>query len=105
MEPPVVNQLVRFSSGGPPVDAIVVDVPSAHKAVVALVDAQRGPVLRTVNTTTLSEREEEGPQDGALHALIRRMPAAARGGRNGGGGVTQGRRGHGRSTMHRTTGK
>jgi hypothetical protein len=105
MEPPVVNQLVRVSSGGPPVDAIVVDVPSAHKAVVALVDAQRGPVLRTVNTETLSEREEEGPQDAALHALIRRTPLTARGGRSGAAGATQGRRGHSRSTMHRTTGK
>ena len=105
MERPEVNQLVQVSTGGPPVDAIVVGVPSGHKAVVALVDPQRGAVLRTVDVATLSERDAEGPQDAALHALIRRTPTTARGGRGGATGGTQGRPGHGRSTMHRTTGK
>lgn len=105
MEPLEVNQLVTFSAGGPPADAIVVDVPNEHKVVVAVVDPKRGPVFRTVDAETISARDAEGRHDPALHALIRRTPATARGGTGGAAGAVQGRRGHSRSTMHRTTGK
>lgn len=105
MEPLEVNQLVTVSTGGPPVDAIVVDLPNEHKVVVALVDPKRGPVFRTFDADAVSERDAEGKQDPALYALIRRTPATGRGGSGGGAAAVQGRRGHGRSTMHRTTGK
>jgi hypothetical protein len=105
MEAPAVNQLVKVATGGPPLDGIVVDVPSEHKVVVALVDSRRGPVYRTVDADAVSVREQEGPQDRALHALIRRTPHTARGAGGGAGGPVQGRRGHSHPTMHRTTGK
>jgi hypothetical protein len=86
-------------------DGIVFDTPSAQKVVVAVVDPQRGPVFRTVHPRTLSERDEAGVHDLALRGLIRRTPSTARGGPSGAKGSVQGRRGHSRSAMHRTTGK
>ena len=105
MEAPHVNQLVTVSTGGPALDGIVVGVPSEHKVVVALVDARRGPVYRTVPPEVLGERADEGPHDPALHALIRRTPHQGRGGRAGGAGPVQARSGHGHPTTHRTTDK
>jgi hypothetical protein len=105
MEPFRAGQLVRVSTGGPAIDGIVFDRPSEQKAVVAVVDSQRGPVLRTVDTESLSERDEAGPVDPVLQSLIRRTPHAARGGQSAAGGSVQGRRGHTRAAMHRTTGK
>jgi hypothetical protein len=99
------GQLVRVSTGGPVLDGIVFDEPSANKIVVAVVDPQKGPVFRTVHPDTLSEREDAGPQDQILQSLIRRTPTAARGGRSGAKGSVQARRGHARSATHRTTGK
>jgi hypothetical protein len=99
------GELVKVASGGPELDGIVFDTPSATKIVVAVVEPSRGPVFRTVHPRTLTERPAEGPDDKALHALIRRTPPANRGGANGGGGSVSGRQGHARSTMHRTTGK
>lgn len=105
MDPFKAGQLVTVSTGGPPIDGIVVNQPSAHKVVVALVDAQRGPAFRTVAPETLTEREDEGPSDKALRALIRRSPGTARGGGTAGGGGIHGSRGHARQASHRTTGK
>jgi hypothetical protein len=105
MEPHRAGQLVRLSTGGPVLDAIVFDTPSDQKVVVAVVDRKRGPVLRTVDPADLSERDDAGDQDAALQSLIRRQPLAARGGRAAAKGSVQGRRGHGRSATHRTTGK
>lgn len=105
MEPFLVGQLVKVSTGGPAIDGIVVSIPSSHKVAVAVVDAQRGPVLQTVSPEALSEREEAGPQDPALQALIRRTHATARGQARSGGGPVQGSRGHARASSHRTTGK
>lgn len=100
------GQLVTVSSGGPPVDAIVVNQPSAHKVVVALVDPQRGPAFRTLAPEDLAEREDEGPSDKALRALIRRSPGTARGAATAGSGAVHGgSRGHARQASHRTTGK
>jgi hypothetical protein len=105
MELTSAGELVKVASGGPELDGIVFDSPSRSKVVVAVVDPGRGPVFRTVHPKTLSERAEEGPDDRALRALIRRTPSPVRGA--AGGGVAAGRAnaGHTRAAMHRTTGK
>jgi hypothetical protein len=105
MEPPSAGERVKVASGGPQLDGIVFDTPSRSKVVVAVVDPSRGPVFRTVNPDTLSERTEEGPDDRALQLLVRRTPAPVHG--PAGGGMAAGRRtpGHMRAAMHRTTGK
>jgi len=105
MEPTSTGELVKVASGGPELDGILFDTPSRSKVVVAVVDPGRGPVFRTVNPKTLTERTEEGPDDRALRLLIRRTPPPARGA--AGGGVAAGRAnpGHARGTMHRTTGR
>src|SRR4051812_3052203 len=103
MESTSVGDLVRVATGGPDVDGIVFDVPSASKVVVAVVDRARGPMFRTVHPDTLSPRTEEGADDKALRLLIRRTPppahGAARGGSSGGGR----RAGHTRGASHRPT--
>jgi hypothetical protein len=48
MESAAAGELVKVSTGGPPADGIVFDLPSARKVVVAVSDRARGPVLRTV---------------------------------------------------------
>jgi hypothetical protein len=73
--------------------------------VVAVLDPARGPVFRTVNPKSLTERSEEGPGDRALRLLMRRTPApvldAARRANLGG----KGRTAHTRGVAHRTTGR
>jgi hypothetical protein len=98
-------ELVKLASGGPELDAIVFDVPSRSKVVVAVVDRSRGPVLRTVDPATLSERSEEGPDDRALRLLIRRTPPPVHGAARGASAAGRGSPGHARGAMHRTTGK
>lgn len=99
------HDLVTVSTGGPPIDGIVVEHVSAHKVVVALVDAQRGPVFRTLAPEALTAREDAGPADPVLGQLIRRSPNTARGGAKGArGGVRGGNPGHSRVAGHRKTG-
>jgi hypothetical protein len=105
MESTTAGDLVKVATGGPELDGIVFDVPSHNKAVVALIDSGRGPVLRTVNVSTLSERTEESPDDGALRLLIRRTPQPVHSAARGGGGTGQGRSAHTRAATHRTTGR
>jgi hypothetical protein len=105
MESTSPGDLVTVAGDGPKLDGIVFDAPSTTKVVVAVVDRGRGPVFRTVHPRTLSERTAEGADDRALRLLIRRTPPPARGGARGGSGVGQGRSGHARAAMHRTTGK
>jgi hypothetical protein len=105
MEPTGTTDQVTVETGSARIDGIVADMPSAAKAVVAVMDRQRGPVLRTVLRTALAEREEEGPDDRALRLLVRRSAPAARGGARGGPAVGHGRAGHTRAAMHRPTGK
>lgn len=100
-----IGDLVRVATPGPLIDGIVFDLPRGAKAVVALVDRAKGPVLRSVPRDALSPREDEGPDDRALHALIRRTPAAGRAARAGGSGTGPGRAGFQRATTHRTTGR
>jgi hypothetical protein len=105
MEQTPAGALVRITGEGPDLDAIVFDSPSRSKVVVATVDPGRGPVFRTVHPRTLIERTEDGADDAALRLLIRRTPPPVRGASRGGVGVGQGRSGHTRAAMHRTTGK
>jgi hypothetical protein len=105
MEPIRVGALVKVAGPGPELDGIVFDTPSDSKAVVAVVDPGRGPVLRTVQARTLSERTEEGRHDHALRLLIRRTPAPVHGAARGGSGTGRGRAGHTRGATHRTTGR
>jgi hypothetical protein len=100
------GELVSVSSAGLAADGIVFDTPSSGKVVVAMMDPVRGPLFRTVNATTVSERAEAGTDDHALHLLIRRTPApvhgAARGAARGG---SSRREGYKRGAAHRSTGK
>src|SRR4051794_14107077 len=96
---------VKVDIGGPQIDGIVFDLPSASKVVVAIVDRKRGPVMRTVPRTTLTPRAEAGRDDRALELLVRRTPPAVHPSARGANGPGQGRAGHARAAMHRTTGK
>lgn len=105
MEGVLAGELVTVATGGPELDGIVFDTPSRSRVVVAVIDPDRGPVMRTFDAGALSERTEEGPQEKALRALVRRTPPPAPGGSRG--GVTGGRArpGHARGAAHRPTGK
>src|SRR3954449_859022 len=105
MEHPSTGDLVKVATGGPELDGIVFDMPSSSKVVVALVDRERGPVLRTVSLKALSERTEEGPDDARLQPLARRPPPARRGAAHAGSAGGPGRSGPRRAAGHRTTGK
>lgn len=100
-----IGDLVHVATAGPEIDGIVFDLPRGAKALVALVDRTKGPVLRSVPRDALREREEAGPADPALLALIRRTPAPVQGGRGGSGGGGAPRAGFRRSATHRTTGR
>jgi hypothetical protein len=105
MEQIAAGDLVKVETPGPLIDGIVFDVPSASKVVVAVIDRKRGPVMRTVPRTALSERTEAGRDDRALQLLVRRTPPPVHGSARGANGPGQGRAGHARATGHRTTGK
>jgi hypothetical protein len=97
------GQLVTVARDGEVLDGIVFHAPSILKVVVAVPDAERGAILRTVHRRTLTERDAAGPHDKALRRMVARMPSAVRGGPGRGAG--SGQRGHTRSPAHRTTGK
>lgn len=101
-----VGDLVKVASGGPVVDGVVFDVPSAKKVVVAVVDPTRGPGFRTVHPDTLSAREDESPADPPLQRLIKRTPSPGgrSAGRRAGGGARGGSSGHTRGADHRSNG-
>jgi hypothetical protein len=109
MKIPSAGELVKVDGGDAELDGIVFDTPSSSKVVVAVVDPARGPQFRTVNPKALTERAEAGPDDRALHLLIRRtpppVPGAARGATRGAPRAGQGRSAHARGTAHRTTGR
>ena len=99
------NDLVSIDTGGPLIDAIVFDVPSHNKVVVAVVDPTKGPVFRTVSPDDLRERAEEGPQDKAMLLLMRRTPPPEHGKARGAKGGGHGRAGYSRATSHRKVGE
>jgi hypothetical protein len=103
MGSPAVGELVTVTNGGPPVAGIVFDTPSAKKVVVAIVDAGRGPVFRTVHPETLSTRTTESTHDRALRLLIRRTPPPAHHSTRDAPGAGRGRTGHTRGASHRTS--
>ena len=102
METRDVGERVKVATGGPEVDGLVFDTPSAHKVVVAIVDPSRGPVFRTVAPEALSERAEDGPHDKALRLLIKRTPLPNHGAARGTTGGGRGSAGHHRPATHRT---
>jgi hypothetical protein len=97
------GQLVTLVGERIELDAIVVHAPSLVKVEVAVADAERGAVFRTVHPKTLRERSAVGEHDDALRRRIRRTPSAGRAGPRSGPG--RGRRGHSHVSGHRTTGK
>jgi hypothetical protein len=105
MESTRAGELVSVATGGPWIDGIVCDVPSDAKVVVAVMDRARGPVLRTVRRTALSERADPGPDDQGLRLLVRRTHASARSGARSAAPGGSGRSGHARGASHRPTGK
>ena len=104
MEPTTAGGLVKVANGGAGLDGIVFDTPSRAK-VWWRSWTRRGPVLRTFDLRTLTERTEEGPDDRALRLLIRRTPPPVHGRAGAAATAGRGSRGHSRGTMHRTTGK
>jgi hypothetical protein len=106
MESVDIGALVTVTGERGDTDGIVFDTPSRSKAVVAVMDAAKGPVFRTVHPRTLSEREAEGPADHALRLLMRRTPSNTKGNpRAGSTGAGHSSPGHTRATAHRATGK
>jgi hypothetical protein len=95
------GQLVTLVSEGEEVDGIVVHAPSLVKVEIAVADAERGPVFRSLHPKVLRPREVPSEHDEALQRLIRRGRAGSRGGRQ----LGSGRSGHSHPTGHRTTGK
>jgi hypothetical protein len=105
MEHTAAGDLVKVAVGRRETDGIVFDASGGAKVVVALVDRERGPVMRTVELKDLTERTEAGADDHALQMLIRRTPGGVRGAARSGAGPSGARPGHKRAAMHRTTGK
>jgi hypothetical protein len=100
-----VGDLVTVAGIGPVLDGIVFDTPSSSKVVVAVIDAKRGPLFRTVGPKTLTAREQDGPHDRALHQLIRRTPEPAHAAARASAVSRRARSGFKRGAMHRPTGK
>jgi hypothetical protein len=100
-----INALVTIRGERTETDGIVFDIPSRSKAVVAVMDASRGPLFRTVHPDALTERTVEGPDDRALRLLIRRTPGARIGAGSGASPALHDSPGHTRGASHRTTGR
>ena len=99
------GDLVKVATRGPQLDGIAFDVSSSSKVIVAVMDRDRGPVLRSVDRAAVTERPDAGPDDAQLLLLIRRTPMGSRGAGHAGARVGPGRAGHQRAAAHRTTGK
>jgi hypothetical protein len=95
------GQLVTLVGEGEDLDGIVVHAPGLVKVEIAVPEAERGAVFRSVHPRVLRERDRPGEHDDALRRVIRR----GRAGSQTGGAVGHGRSGHSHPTGHRTTGK
>jgi hypothetical protein len=100
-----IGELVRVVGVGTPLDGLVFDTPSRSKAIVAVVDPTRGPVLRTVGLESLEARTQDGPDDPALRSLVRRTPQRVQGAAGGGTTGRKGSPGFSRGPAHRPTGR
>src|SRR5215218_1540350 len=96
--------LVSIVADGEERDGIVVHARSLVRVEVAVWDAEHGSTFRELHPKHLRERTAEGEHDEALRRQIRRAPGGGGGPRSGAGGAA-GRRGHGHTSGHRTTGK
>lgn len=97
------GQLVKVAAEGGDLDGVVAHVVSLVKIQVAVELDGSGPVFQTAHPKSLTPRDEPGPADDELRALIHR---AAGGGHGApGGGSARGRRGHTRAAAHRPTGR
>ncbi len=105
METVAIGDLVTVTGSGAPLDGLVFDTPSRTKTVVAVVDPRHGPVFRSVNPKTLTERDAPGEHDEALRLLVRRTPGTVRGSGQAGGTTRQGAAGFTRGASHRPTGR
>ena len=99
------GDLATVATSGSEIDGIIFDLPSPTKAIVALMDRRRGPVLRAVVRTALTERTTPGADDAALRQLIRRTPVAGHGAASNVAGAGRGSSGHGRGAARRPTGR
>ena len=97
------GQLVLLVGEGKELEGIVVHAPGLVKVEVAVPDAERGAVFRSVHPKVLRHRDLPGEHDDVLRKQIRRTGFAGRGGPRSGPG--SGRRGHSQASGHRTTGK
>jgi hypothetical protein len=95
------GQLVTLVGEGKELEGIVVHAPRLVKVEIALPDAERGAVFRSVHPKVLRHRDLPGEHDDSLRRLIRRGRAGSRSERP----VGHGRSGHSHPTGHRTTGK
>jgi hypothetical protein len=98
------GQLVTVISDTGALDGIVVHAPSLVRIEVAVPDAERGAIFRTVHPKALRERSSAGEHDDALRRAMRRTASGGFDARNG-PGAGSGRRGHSQASGHRTTGK
>ena len=97
------GQLVTVAADDGGLDAVVAHVVSLVKVEVAVEQPESGPVFRTVHPKALTPRDEPGPADDALRALIHR--SAGTGHSAPGGPAGHGRRAHTRAAAHRPTGR
>jgi len=95
------GQLVTLVGEGEELKGIVVHAPGLVRVEIAVPDAERGAVFRSVHPKVLRQRDQPGEHDDALRRLIRRGRAGSRGGRAVGHGTS----GHSHPSPHRTTGK
>jgi hypothetical protein len=105
MDPVTPGDLVKVADGSGELDGIVFDTPSNSKVIVAVVDPTRGPLFRSVSPSALKERAEAGPDDRALHLLVRRSPPPGHDSARGASGGGQRRSGYQRGAAHRPTGR
>ena len=98
-----VGERVNVEDGDVVREGIVFDTPSRSKVVVALFDARRGPVFRTVHPKGLSERTRTARRRGAAPSDQADAAARSRGQRRRDGRGSAPRRAHARSDapLHR----
>jgi hypothetical protein len=95
------GQLVTLVGEGEELEGIVVHASGLVKVEIAVPDAERGTVFRSVHPKVLRHRDLPGEHDDSLRRLIRRGRAGSR----GGGPLGHGRSGHSQPAPHRATGK